>query len=597
MPARSSRRRAPRPAAAVSAGRPVHALLLCLLGAGLYANSLDVPFTFDDIPNIVANPRLQIETLAPGALLDAALGNRSPRPVAHASFALNRWAGGLDVTGYHAVNVAIHCIDGVLVYGVALALLRLQLLLPGQRVSALQRRSVPAMALLAGAIFVAHPLQTQSVTYVVQRMTGLAALFALASYLLFLRGRSCATPRRRTALFAAAGLAWLLALGSKQVAALLPVALWLTEWTFFRDLDRTWLRRGMALLAVSAAALLLLAFVYLGADPLERILAGYGERSFTPGERVLTQARVLVLYLSLMALPLPGRLSLLHPFAPSRSLLDPPSTLAAMLALAALLAVAVWAARERRLVCFCILWFFVWNALESSPIPLEMAFEHRCYLPMFGAALLASWLLFSLPERRRGWVNAAAFSLVGLLTAGSVARNQDWRNPVAFWSELVAENPDRRRARTNLAGELLKRGRVGEAVVQYREALRLDPNASAHSNLGVALARQGRLDEAERQYREALRLEPDSARLHNNLGALMERRGERDEAESQYRESLRLDPGYGAARRNLERLVSGAPRSATSSRSSTSRTPRMRGSSRSAVASWLRASSKRRSWA
>ncbi len=159
----------------------------------------------------------------------------------------------------------------------------------------------------AALIFVSHPIQTQAVTYIVQRMTSLCTLFYLAALLLYIYGRESASYRRRWILWTAGCVAWLLALGSKEIAATLPLVVWLYEWYFFRDLDGRWARQHAKFGLLAIGLLGLVAWAYLGSSPLERLMAGYERRDFTPGQRLLTQPRVVMFYVSLLAFPLPCR--------------------------------------------------------------------------------------------------------------------------------------------------------------------------------------------------------------------------------------------------------------------------------------------------
>lgn len=530
-------------------------LALCVLGAAIYANTLSVPFVFDDSQNIAANRYIRLTRLGWSELRDAALKSPSPRPVANLSFALNYYVGGYELAGYHLVNIAVHLVNGILVYLVASILLqRGHAAAEPSRGRRSRSRSPPvaAMSLVAAAIFVAHPVQTQSVTYIVQRMNSLAAMFYLLALLLFLRGRLGPAGRRRWGLWSLSVLCWLLALGSKQVAATLPLVVWLCEWYFFRDLSREWLERNLKFALGAIAVLVALALVYLGANPFDRLSAGYAMRDFGAAERVLTQLRVVVFYIGLLVLPLPSRLNLLHPFATSRSLLDPPTTLLALIALLALLVLAIRLARRQRLASFCILWFFLHLAIESSFIPLEMVFEHRLYLPMFGFALLFAQLPQWLPLRRRGVAGVACVLLIAALAAAAHTRNRIWRDPVTLWSDVIAENPNRHRPHNNLALALERRGRTEEAIRHYTEALRLKPDvAEVHSNLGRLLGQLGRLDEAARHLEEALRVEPDSVAAHNNLGNVLREQGRQGEAIHHLSEAVRLDPGFAEGHYNL----------------------------------------------
>jgi len=502
--------------------------IACVVGL-LYSNTLASPFVFDDSFNIVENRFIRITQLGVGELYRAAFESRLDRPVAYLSFALNYYAGGYEVAGYHVVNIVIHGINGILVYLLAFFAFRRH---SGARDS-LAESLAGRMALVAALVFVAHPLQTQAVTYIVQRMTSLSAMFYLLALLLY---------------------TWILALGSKEIAALLPVAILLCEWAFFSAAGGVRARRGIAYAVASVAILAVLALVYIGENPAEKILHTYVYRDFTLAERLWTELRVVVLYLSLWVLPLPSRLNLLHPISISHSLLEPVTTLLSLVLLLGLVALALVFARKNRLASFCIFWLLLHLMLESSVIGLELIFEHRMYLPSVGLAVATSALLFTGPAGpapARAQRIAISLLVIGLLGTATYLRNEDWRDKVTFWSDVIAKHPESPRAHNKLGVALAAEGRLGEATEHYREALRLDPGRPRiHNNLGLALHEQGRTDEATAHFRAALRVDPTYATAHNNLGNVFADRGRGEQALEHFSEAARLDPDFIEAHHN-----------------------------------------------
>ena len=527
-----------------------------LLGIAVYSNTLTASFHFDDRPNILENVLIRMTRLEPSQLRNAALGNRvSSRPVANLSFALNYYFGRYDVAGYHAVNIGVHAVNGVLVYLLAMATFRQFRDVADRRAHRFDDRRIAFLSLFAALFFVAHPLQTQSVTYVVQRMNAMATLFYLLALLLYIGGRRSRLPARRWALWAAAFVSWTLALGSKQIAATLPFVVLLYEWCFFQDPGRDRLKRSARYVLPVVVLTAAVALLYLGDDPWGRI-TDYGGRDFTMGQRVMTQCRVVILYMSLLLAPLPARLNLSHDTAVSHSLLDPVTTLLGLLLLAALLIAAVCGLRRYRLVGFCILWFLVNQMIESSVLPLEMIYEHRLYLPMVGAALLASCLLGSLtPGPRshtaRSWVVACAVILA--LAAASYVRNRHWRNDFALWSDVVAKSPRDHRAHNNLGiAWWTSMHRPDEAERHFREALRIKPDyAQAHNSLGNILRSQGRLVVAMAHYRRAIQSSPGFAEAHYNIARALVPQGQLGDAMAHFRLAHRSNPYFAAAHYNL----------------------------------------------
>lgn len=495
-----------------------------VIGALVYANALDGPFVFDDTQNVRDNANIHIDSIGLDSLLRITAESRK-RPVAMLSFALNHRVGGLEVRGYHLVNVALHLVTALIVYALTAALLARD---PTVR----ERTRMPA-ALLAGCVFVAHPLQTQAVTYLVQRMACLAALFYLAALLLYVRGRGAG---RRVAWWSGAALCWLLALGSKEIAITLPAVVLLYEWIFERDAA---VPRGAAVLAgVAVAATGVGALALWSAGTLD-----YSHRDFTMWQRVLTELRVVVSYVGLAVAPLPSSQSLIHDVPLSRSLLDPPTTLLAALAIAAAVGGAIAAARRQRVLAFGVLFFFANLVLESSILPLELMYEHRLYLPLFGIALVCGRVGAAAGARWPVRTTLVATAVVVVLSAATVARNAVWNDEVRLWSDTFAKSPGSARTANNLGSALERAGRFEEALAPLREAVALEPDyARGHNNLGIVLHRLERLDEAIAQYREAVRLSPRYADAHRNLGSALAGVGRHEEAIAAYREAVRLDP-------------------------------------------------------
>ena len=335
-------------------------LLICVLSITVYSNTLNSPFVLDDAQNIQDNAFIRLAHLNFKKLYDAAFKSpASKRPVANITFALNYYFGRYEVTGYHVVNIIIHMINGILVYFLALSLFHQAGSISNQRTLELPDRTIPLVALFASLVFVAHPLQTQSVTYIVQRMNSLATLFYLLSLWLYIRARLTERRWQRWSLFSGCLLSWAMALGSKQIAVTLPFVVLLYEWYFVQDLSRPWLKRNIAYLFIPMVLLGVFAIIYLNGHPLARILGTYKTREFTLVERVWTQFSVVVFYISLLFFPHPSRLNLAHQFPVSHSLLEPVTTLFSLITIITLMGLAVCLAKKSRLISFSILWFLI----------------------------------------------------------------------------------------------------------------------------------------------------------------------------------------------------------------------------------------------
>jgi len=524
--------------------------LLCII---IYSNTLNSPFAFDDFPNIKKNPYSRVIDPDFQGLYDAGFKSPNPtRPVANISFALNYYFGKYDVTGYHVVNIIIHFISGILVYFLALIIFKQASFVPNQKIPQFHGASIPLISFCAALIFISHPVQTQSVTYIVQRMNSMSAMFYLLSLLLYINGRLSRIKWRRWALFCGCLVSWIMALGSKEIAGTLPFIILLYEWYFFQDLGSDWFRKNIKYFFGLFAVLGLLIFIYLGWSPFDRVLGTYANRDFTMAERVLTQFRIVVIYISLLLYPHPSRLNLLHHVTTASSLLEPITTLLSLLIIAGLVVLAIYLARRQRLISFCILWFIINLVIESSVIGLEMIYEHRLYLPMFGFALIVSCLLFHFLSKRRLWAIVVSGVIILSLSTATYARNRVWQDSITLWSDVLSKSPQSHRAHHNLGVVLMEQERLTEALRHFSEALRIKPDyAIAHNNLGTALKEQGSLKEAISHFSEALRIRPDYAEAHNNLGTAFARQGKLNEAVDYFFKALRIKPDFADAHYNL----------------------------------------------
>ena len=515
-------------------------IVLYLLGLAVYSNTFTSPFVFDDVPNILENTAIQLTELSFDGLHKAAFESVSPnRPVAFISFAFNYWAGGFDVRGYHLVNLFVHVCNGVLVYALVLMLLgRSQRDAP-----AASRANVRMAALAAAAVFVVHPIQTQAVTYIVQRMTSLGTFFFLLSLLCFVTVRLELT-RRRVLLWTVCVISGLLAIGTKEIAATLPLAIVLIHWCFFRDCSWAWLAKNIRHVLMALLAFIALGLLYLGTDPLLAIDELYSTRKFSLVERLLTEMRVLFFYLGLVACPTPQRLNLLHDFALSRGFLEPFTTLLSALGLVAAVAVALKSVGRRPIVVFCILWFLLTSVIESSVVGLELVYEHRVYLPLFGLcfgfAALVLWF-----ARRTLVVWVCVVGVVLYLSAGTYLRNAHWADATTLWVDVVSKSPNSARSHNNLGRALLRSGANRQASMEFNKALFLEPDyAEAHNNLGVMFADRRQFEVAMGYFERALELEPGSAQTLHNIGLALAEMGRSQDAMERLRQAIWLDPSY-----------------------------------------------------
>ena len=502
-------------------------LLMALATLAVYSRVLHAPFVFDD-DLITSSQATQIA--APSDAL-ALLTSGLPRKLTRATFALNFYAGWLDPFGYHAVNLALHALNGLLLFMLAGALIHC---LPEGHP---WRRQATTIALAGSVIWLVHPVQTQAVSYVWQRSTSLCAFFYLATVALYVGARR-ETGWRRWGLAAAAAGTSLAALTSKENAGSLPGALALIEIVFLRSAPQPAVRRSPPRRWWWAAALgavsLLIAFDYLGPRFVSMMAADFTRRGFTLTERLLTEARVVVHYATLLLVPYPGRLTLDYDIQLSRSLLSPPST---GLSVTLICAATLWAAaalRRRSLAAFATLWFLGLLVIESTVVPLDLAYEHRLYLPSAVPIVFAAGAILGDRRPARVWeMRAAALvSIMAVFAVWSWQRNEVWRDPVCLFTDTAAKSPGKARVHTNLGNALRQAGDARGALAAYERAIALDPVSlkALTAQASLCMDELGDRQRAQDLLQRAIRLAPAYAPARNNLGVLYMREGRLDEA-------------------------------------------------------------------
>jgi tetratricopeptide (TPR) repeat protein/uncharacterized membrane protein YhaH (DUF805 family) len=527
------------------------AVFAVILTLWAYQPALDVPFVFDDQDNIVHSPAVRWTEFSWDnvvSLID--MSRLRMRPVANFSFALNHLLGGLEPGGYHLANVLIHLLTGA-------ALLWLCVLYARNA----GRTDTPAapswrlvgLALLPVGLFLLHPLNTQAVTYVVQRMASLAALFTLLAFASYLAARYGRTPRSRW-WYVAALIFWMLGIGSKENAVLLLPVILLYEFCFFREYwrerieqatGRTWSRNWTvgAWAAFVVAATVAVGLVMASTEVI-RLTSDFPSRDFNGVERLMTQARVQVFHLSQLVWPAPGRLNLDHDLAISRGILDPWTTLPAILICIALLAAAAYLAVRRPRYGFPLLAYAVFHMIEAGPIGLEIIYEHRMYLPSTMLAVAGAVALADSGSRTRLLAVPSVLLVSVLFAVWTHERNLVWADPIGFRADIAAKSPNKARAQNNYALGLYHAGRSEEALPVSRRAIELDrEDPVLLVVLGDILVDLGRPDEAADVFRTAIGMDPTNVEFVLGLGSALAASGDEQAAFRHY-----LDAGVAFGR-------------------------------------------------
>lgn len=452
----------------------------------VYRTGLGGPFVFDDYPNIVDNPKVAAASLTYDSLKDAAFSRGSgitARPLALVSFALNASLvqGTTNAYWYKFTNLVIHIANTILIFWLSRLLLGEHL---ARGAAPENHRAIFWAPPLMAAAWALHPLNLHPVLYVVQRMTSLSTLFVLAGIVSFVIGRQrlVDSPRRGLGLMivgAAGGVG--LGLLSKEIALLVPLYLLVIEITVFdspaqpRPVSTRWFH-GIAL-----GTLALVTATYLILHYHEQV-AAYTARDFTPSERLLTETRVLWFYASLILLPIPHRFGLFHDdIVVSSGPLSPWTTLPAVLGLIGLIVAAISLRRRWPLFSFAILWFVAGHVMESSVIGLEIAHEHRNYLPSFGPLFA---IVYGLTRVIRAKISGRSFStaapallMIAVLFFVTMVRVQGWASERTLIASLAHDHPNSPRS-LSMLGEwtAVRRDDPLTALRYYASAMALAPN-------------------------------------------------------------------------------------------------------------------------
>jgi protein O-mannosyl-transferase len=556
----------------------LHPLLILVVGLIAYSNTFEVPFHFDDMRNIVNNPFIQSweHFIHPPKAQEAVqAADFRMRTVGFLSFALNYKIHGLEVLGYHIGNLAIHLANSFLVYLLVLLTFRTPKMRfseqPDSQHGVSSLIGPQGIALFSSLLFVSHPIQTQAVTYIVQRFASLATLLYLSSFVLYIGWRLRKESQGNSGagfLYLASFLCAVLAMKTKESAFTLPIMLSIYESLFFFGKP---VRRILALIPfiltcsiIPLSALSTLSQNEMGLNGLIQKSKVLTETSRT--DYLLTQFTVVTLYIRLIFLPFGQNFDHDHPLY--HSLMNP-NVLLSLLFIALLLAAAGYLLilsrsgdRRLRLIAGGIFWFFLALLPESSLIPVvDVVYEHRVYLPSVGAFTAIAVTLFMLAEKARsrlgrqaiplskaerkktkqrlrvpvGWILSFSAVIIACIAA-THARNIVWQSGASLWEDAARKSPDKDRVQNTLGTVYLSEDRLEEAREKFEKTIAINPKYwTAYFNLGVCYTRQAQeilsdkrsynqafplIDRAVDSYQRALMLKPDSEMVRSALQSI-----------------------------------------------------------------------------
>ena len=405
---------------------------LVLFGTALlvYLPSFRAPFQFDDFGNILINKYMQLSNLGPSELARSAFQDfHENRPLSNLSLGINYYLSGYNIFSYHLVNFLILVLTA---FGVWLFLKKFFSVLK------LDSSRAGLAAWLAALVWVAHPVNVQAVTYIVQRHASLAGMFSVWSIYFFHLSQE--REKSRLLFYGLCALFCLMAMLSKESAAVLPAIIFIYGLLFFDGLSRGWLQRnwkralGLFIFYLAAGAMV------LRPDMVQTLSRDFSYTWFTPWQKFLTGPRTMVWYFFLTLFPLPQSLSVVHEFPVSKAFFNPWSTALSSLVVCAMIALALFKVRQWKIFSFCAAWYFGNLLVESMPLPIDLVNEHRLYLASLAVLVpLAAAPVFKIRDAR-----VAAF-LVLLVAAMfgyfSYNRNVTWQSWDALWRDSVKKAP------------------------------------------------------------------------------------------------------------------------------------------------------------
>ncbi|CAK8713929.1 Tetratricopeptide repeat-containing protein [Candidatus Electrothrix laxa] len=513
--------------------RPALFLFFFLLLLIAYAPSFQVGWHFDDLPNILNNTPLHLTELTlhsfkrtffayperEGTLL---------RPISNLSFALNWFFHQDKAFGYHLVNFLIHFLATIFLFKSCL------LLLSSPKMKGKVQGNPFLIATLAALFWALNPVQTQAVTYIVQRMASLAAMFTIIGIWCYLKGRLQPSCNKKQLIYYLGVLsAFFLALGSKENAILFPASIVLIELFFFRKALR-FSKQNIILLVLGLFFILSFTILLKGPGVFHGIFASYSSRSFTPGQRVLTEFRIVLFYLSLLFYPAPFRLSLIHDIQVSTSFFHPISTFFSFLLIGFLTVSPFFFHKRYPLLSFAILFFLLNHSVESTFLNLELIFEHRNYLPSFFLFLPAASFLTTLTNRYRQQnksifflFNGTIALLIIFLVFATMARNKVWLTKQSLWSDSLKKAPKSSGPYINLGhyylfqeNNLQKAFELNFLSLDKESATPWKTKFWAYNNMGYIMERGEKYNKALQFYDRALAVSKDTPYGKYNISTL-----------------------------------------------------------------------------
>ena len=523
----------------VSAGRltvMLHLAIILVLGTVIYSNSFDCTFHFDDIISIVNN-----DAIKDVSDINTIWKSNSRRFIAYLSLAINHHFGALNVWGYHFFNLMIHLTTSLLVYW----LMFITLKTPNIK-NLIPVKDQQWIALVVALIFVSHPLATQSVTYIIQRMASMVTLFYLFAIILYLKGRlNQGSTSLSIGYFITALIAAIFALFTKENAFTIPLVILLVEISLFKrdKIVINFSKPRIILGCIVFLSFLLLLFSRVSSSFFQTIPPSFGHTyTVTPWNYLLTQFSVIAKYIQLLCFPI--NLNFDYDYAISNSLIEP-RTFLSLGFLLALVGLSIYLFKKQKLISFGIMWFFITISIESSFIPLaDLIFEHRTYLPSVGFFMILTVGIYQLVwQKNKKIALGLIFLIIGTNSFATYQRNKIWKNEGTLWNDVIAKSPDKARPYLCRGNYYKNLKRNKEALSDFTKSISLNPAyIEPYNNKSTTLYNEGLLTEALSYLNYAIENSPDYTEAYINKGIVLATQKKYSKALENFNRAIAIEP-------------------------------------------------------
>jgi len=519
--------------------------ILILLGIIIYSNSYNCAFHFDDLTNIIEN--LKIRNLSD---IRGLWDYEHNRFIPNLTFAINYHYGKLNVWGYHFINLIIHLINSVLVWWLTILIFSSPVI---KKIPVCKHKN--SIAIFTALLFVSHPLATESVTYIVQRIASIAAMFYMLSVAFYLKARLMDRGNvSKYFLFAGSVISAILALHSKENSYTLPFIIVLVEIFFLqaKRLSINFKDYRVILLIVAFIGFILIAVFTFSFSVLDAIPPDIHNdfKTITASSYLFTQFIVIPKYIQLLSLPV--NLNLDYNILISHSLFDI-RTMLGFIFLSALIILGIYLYNRNRIISFGISWFFITLAIESSFIPIsDLMFEHRTYLPSYGFLLaLSTGIYLLLWDKFRTITITILLLIIVSNSLMTYSRNVIWLNEFSLWDDVISKSPDKARPYSYRGVQYIEQHKYQEAIRDLKKAIELNPRwVDAYSNLGYLSSKLNDYDQGIVYLNKAIELDSNYASAYNNRAEIYTLEKKYDEALIDYNKAIKIKPNYHSAYSN-----------------------------------------------